>query len=450
MESYTRLRRTAILAFRGSSEMPSFRGVLALMLLLRLLLSLGEHLTAPLFVNFSMDVLHVPYADTVIMYLFHAMVVFTLGVVTSHSVDYLPVMPILLVACALGAVYRFLLGGYLAMPLLGQLFLACVFLPTNDTFLRGPLQLALKRVVRAEYAGSEAEVKRRLGQFVSYYYALHNVAMVIASVSFYLMRLRKGYKVQANVTMILWSGGALVAAFLLLLLIRRLAPRADRPSPNVRIQAVDMTWKSKRFWRALGVMLSLTGVMSFFTHIGLTLTKYLLIVQGPDSNFPLLQLINPCVVILFTPFMPGLLGRWKVHSYDAFIMGSTVSALGVIGMGAVGQGSVVGIIVGLVVFSVGESIWSPRLTEYALETAPEGFEAVYQALAQLPALLYIVLAPLLSAVLIKMFCTEATCNGTAIWTILGMVAACSPLALSLGRRWLDVMDEDGEEEGRIK
>jgi hypothetical protein len=95
-------------------------------------------------------------------------------------------------------------------------------------------------------------------------------------------------------------------------------------------------------------------------------------------------------------------------------------------------------------FSVGEILWAPRLPNYALSESPEGSTALFLAMSTLPMLLAKGVATLLSYWLVPMYCplaADAPCDGVALWGILGLLAATTPLGLLACEPWLRRQDK---------
>ncbi len=438
---YSRLRYAAARAFAGSAGWPSFRGVLALMLLVRLLNSFGLHLSGSLFSVFTIENMHVPFGETAVIYAFHGVVGTIMALLTSWSIDRLPMLPLIFGACVLGAAWRFILAGlWASMDRFVQLLLLCVALPVTDMFFRAPLLIALKRVLAMEYAGNSELEERRRDLFVAMFYTLHNVGDIIANYIYYRLRLGPRDPSLANVTVVTMSATVLLVTAAVLAIVRRIAPHADRPSiDTARKSVLSQTFSSSDFRRFAATTLILTFVTSTFQHFDLTLTKQLLVELGPRNPFPLLQNINPVVITVLTPVMPLLLGYLELETYDVLIIGTSFSALGCLLVGLLTFSAMVSVetalAIGLFFFSVGESIWAPRLISFGLK-APMGFDAVYQALAGLPNLLLVFLSPVVSSLLIAHFCSEHHCDGGAIWSLIGLIAAVSPIGLAVASRWL--------------
>lgn len=437
-----RLRRALAIEFGGPSAWPSYRGLLMVFLLFHFLLGIGLHLSGVLTSTFTMENLNVSYRDTVIIFLLHACVSFFTGLITSEAIDRLPVFPIILVACLLGGVLRALQGWAAAVhsvPMIVHLIFICAAVPLNDALFRSTLSVALKRILAVEYASDSGLEQRRRTLFVAIFYALHNVGDIIANSIYYRWRIAEGGPTVANGEILYLSAAVLFLTALIVFWMRRIAPRADRPL--LPLKKPEQTLKRPQFWRYLGVLLVLVCVSSTFLHFDLTLTKHFLIELGPRSPFPLLQSINPAIVIVLTPIVQWTLDRWALlETYDILILGSVLSTLGCLLLGifqVVPHVSLVSsYVIGIIIFSVGETIWAPRLSAYALDIAPEGSEAIYQALSGFSYILAMIIGPLISHALMDAYCTTHHCEGVMIWLIVGLVSAVSPLLLILTRPWL--------------
>ena len=437
---HRRFQRAIAIAMGGSAAWPSYRGLLALFLLVRFFLSVGQHLSATLGTTFTMENLRVPYGDTVAIYMIRAGAGFLASVLVSTFVDRLAVFRVVQGASVIGAALRLLLAwdGGQWMPQAVQLIIICAALPLNDALFRLAVPVALKRILAIEYANDAALEQRRRNLFVAIFYALHNIGDIAANLVYYRWRTLGGV-VYANTGVLYPSAAALLATAAIVTWMRYIAPRSD--SPGIPLQETTHAMKSARFWRYLGTVLALVCVTSMFLHFELTLTKDLLVELGPGNPFPVLQSINPAMVFLLAAPVSWLLDRWQVGAFNALIVGTALSASGCLAMGILrvvpSVSAVAAYAVGLVIFSLGEVVWSPRVSSYALDVAPEGSEAFYQAVADLPNLLIVFIGPLMSHMLVDTYCSDTHCNGAMIWSILGLVAACTPFLLTLTRSWIE-------------
>jgi hypothetical protein len=99
----------------------------------------------------------------------------------------------------------------------------------------------------------------------------------------------------------------------------------------------------------------------------------------------------------------------------------------------------VAILLFITLLSIGESIYSPRLYEYAASIAPQGQEASYMSLSYLPFFLAKLPVALCSGVLLTAFCPETGPRSPAtLWLIIGMTTLVAPVGLFTLRRWIQV------------
>src|SRR2546423_6839283 len=93
----------------------------------------------------------------------------------------------------------------------------------------------------------------------------------------------------------------------------------------------------------------------------------------------------------------------------------------------------------LIVFSVGEAFYSPRVYEYAAAIAPKGQEASYGALAYIPFLIGKLLVGT-AGWLLAAFCPEhGPRHCGTMWLIFALAATVAPTGLLLFRRYIRVI-----------
>ena len=98
----------------------------------------------------------------------------------------------------------------------------------------------------------------------------------------------------------------------------------------------------------------------------------------------------------------------------------------------------------LIVFSIGEAFYSPRVYEYAAAIAPPGQEASYGSLAYLPFLVGKLLVGA-GGWLLAAFCPEHGPRHSGIlWLIFALAASVAPIGLLLLRRYIRVPEAGRE------
>jgi hypothetical protein len=172
--------------------------------------------------------------------------------------------------------------------------------------------------------------------------------------------------------------------------------------------------------------------------------------------------INALMIIFLAPVVGAL--TQKLSAYPMVIIGGAICAAGVfimslpttwfmslansvpgawLGHGYLGlQGAVhpyyVMTTLYLIVFSVGEAFYSPRVYEYAASIAPKGQEASYGALAYIPFLIGKLLIGA-SGWILAAFCPEqGPRHSGMMWFIFALAASIAPIGLILFRPYIRV------------
>ena len=174
------------------------------------------------------------------------------------------------------------------------------------------------------------------------------------------------------------------------------------------------------FWRFTALITLLLGVRAVFLYLSLLHPKFWLRVIGPEAKIGAMQAFNPFMVIIGLIILIPILERFNVYkmlvtgafitSVSMFIMAipftSGMQELTLSWHGAMPAfmrsafESFVGVpltpasaivyftystsLLFLVVLTLGELIWSPRLQEYTAAIAPEGQEGTYLGLSVAP------------------------------------------------------------------
>lgn len=151
--------------------------------------------------------------------------------------------------------------------------------------------------------------------------------------------------------------------------------------------AVIRSWT---FYRYILFVLCLLGVRSIFVYALVLLPKYWVRVIGEDVPIGSLYAVNPIVIIIGTLLIIPITHRFD--AYKMVLLGSLVSASSLLALTlpytVFSNDVVIGYlwmsILMMVVMSIGEVIWSPKLLEYTALIAPKGFEGSYLGLSMMP------------------------------------------------------------------
>jgi proton-dependent oligopeptide transporter, POT family len=245
-----------------------------------------------------------------------------------------------------------------------------------------------------------------------------------------------------------------VTVFTLLLMLLLLTRRAEatrlRPETTEKSpEATSLPW-IERFAnyftdgpfgnaRFVFFVFMLLPVQTLFAHQWLTMPQYILRAYPEEVNVHMERLVNwvnPGIIFFGVPLLTALTRRTNV--YTMMVTGTLVSAVPTFLLCFGPHFS--SLIVYLVVFSIGEALWSARFMEYASELAPPGRVAQYMGLAQIPWLLAKGTTGFYSGILLAQYCPEKTPaaelqTGT-LWFIYGCIAMSTPIGLWLARKWV--------------
>jgi dipeptide/tripeptide permease len=257
---------------------------------------------------------------------------------------------------------------------------------------------------------------------------------------------------------------AVLCTILTLLFIRRelqvLAP-GEAPAAEEKVTERKMPWQILRevvtqsaFWRFIVLVSCLIGVRAIFLYMALLQPKYWLRVIGENAPMGLFQAINPVLIvvglILFIPIAN------KFNIYKMLVLGGLISSVSVFALvvpwrwfsGDIATAYTTMTVIQLIILSVGEIIWSPKLQEYTAAVAPPGQEGSYLGMSLLPYFVAKTFISLLSGHMLLRFCPEGIqpkiVDGSlpfwrtpeAMWLILGAFAVLG-LAVAFGfKGWL--------------
>ncbi|MEY2551513.1 MAG: hypothetical protein QOG12_1657, partial [Verrucomicrobiota bacterium] len=222
------------------------------------------------------------------------------------------------------------------------------------------------------------------------------------------------------------------------------------------------------FARILAFFLLIGFLKAIFLQVDYVFPKFGDRELGLHAPVGKLANINGWMIILLVPVVGALTQR--IASYRMVIIGGAICAAGVfimalpthwfqtaadggfghwLGHGYLGlKGSIhpyyVMAAFYLIVFSVGEAFYSPRVYEYAAAIAPKGQEASYGALAYLPFLVGKLLVGT-SGWILAAFCPEQGPRRSGMmWLIFALAASVAPIGLITFRRYLRVPEAGRE------
>ncbi len=224
------------------------------------------------------------------------------------------------------------------------------------------------------------------------------------------------------------------------------------------------------FYRLLAFLVLIAFIKLIYKQMDYVYPKFGIRELGDGAPIGRLWAINNYLVIFLVPLIGALTQRFS--AYRMVILGGTISAASVFIMalptvwfeplasGATGHflghwylgltGTVhpyyVMIALFVVLLSLGEAFYSPRVYEYAASIAPKGQEASYGALSYVPFLLAKLMVGSFGGVLLARYCPETGPRHPAtLWLILGVTTLVAPVGLLVFRRFIRVREAGRED-----
>ena len=100
-------------------------------------------------------------------------------------------------------------------------------------------------------------------------------------------------------------------------------------------------------------------------------------------------------------------------------------------------------VVFVVLLSIGEAVWSPRLYDYTMSVAKEGREGTYGALASAPLFLAKLPVGFMSGFLLREYCpAQGPRNSKIMWLIIGATTATSPVFMTVFWKYISYKDPE--------
>lgn len=216
-------------------------------------------------------------------------------------------------------------------------------------------------------------------------------------------------------------------------------------------------------WRLLVLIGLIVGVRAVFVYLYLLMPKYWLRTIGPDAAIGTLNAINPIGIIIglivFIPFA-NKFGVFRMLVYGAMISSVALLPMAlpwtIYGM-EIGNAHYVMALLCMILLTVGEVIWSPKLYEYTAAIAPKGQEGTYLGLSLIPWFLAKTLVSAFSGHLLEKWSPEkVTVEGVAVplqqamvhhqldywqrpeamWLLLGAYALAGCIIAAFLEKWL--------------
>lgn len=337
--------------------------------------------------------------------------------------------------------------------------------------LMAPFMAAIQTVYQA--ACQRFTTKRSRSAGFNLWYLFMNVGAAAGGFSIDIVR-----KALHLPNVHIFTMGAILAVLCLvagLTMIRseeQLASPGDPPEPAPVASPAKRKWpwqilwevvRERTFWRLLVLIALILGVRAVYAYLYLLMPKYWERTIGQDAAIGVLSAINPIGIVIGLVLFIPLANKFNV--FNMLIYGAMVSAFSLFPLALPWRWFSTNIVTAhylmsvfcMIIVTIGEVLWSPKLYEYTAAIAPKGQEGTYLGLSLLPWFLAKTVTSALSGHMLEHWCPEkvvvndqsvplqqAMVQGqvpywhspAAMWLVLGLYAFAGCLIGVLIRGWL--------------
>lgn len=210
------------------------------------------------------------------------------------------------------------------------------------------------------------------------------------------------------------------------------APKPEGPKLSIKQRLQELPFLNPRFLFFIFVLLP---VRTLFAHQWLTLPHYVMraFPAAVGARYEWFQGLNPFVIVIFVPLIAAFTRKAKVLTM--MIIGTTLSAA--VTFILVPGPNLSTLILYVVLFSLGEAVWSSRFLEYVADIAPPGKVGAYMGIAGVPWFMAKFTTGFYSGFMLERFCPEGGPLDTGtMWLIYAIIACISPIGLVAARKWI--------------
>ncbi len=215
--------------------------------------------------------------------------------------------------------------------------------------------------------------------------------------------------------------------------------------------------------RLLVLVLLIVGVRAVYAYLYLLMPKYWLRTIGPDAAIGTLNAINPIGIVLGLILFIPLANKFSV--FKMLVYGAMISSVALFPLAvpwtayglSIGDAHYLMALLCMVLVTIGEVVWSPKLYEYTAAIAPKGQEGAYLGLSLIPWFVAKTLVSAFSGHLLERWSPETvTVGGTtmplqqamvthqldywqrpeAMWLLLGAYALLGCIIAAFLEKWL--------------
>ncbi|HOX22136.1 MAG TPA: MFS transporter, partial [Elusimicrobiales bacterium] len=204
-------------------------------------------------------------------------------------------------------------------------------------------------------------------------------------------------------------------------------PEDPEHKKSFKEKMLELPFMDARFMFFIFILLP---VQTLFAHQFLTIPDYVFrdYSQAVSNKFEWISGLNPLIIVIFVPLIAAF--TRKANIVTMMIIGTTISALTTfLLVPGPGLGRLLAYVI---IFSLGEAVWSSRFYEYVADLAPAGKVGAYMGLAGIPWFMAKFTTGLYAGKMLEIYIPkEGLHNSGQLWLIYALIACISPVGLIL-------------------
>jgi MFS family permease len=205
------------------------------------------------------------------------------------------------------------------------------------------------------------------------------------------------------------------------------------------LQIIKEVGSRNSFWKFVWLIILLMGVRIVYRHLDATFPKYMIREFGKEVLYGSIIAINPFLIVLLVPIFAPL--SYQFSAYSQITFGAFITSISPFFL--VFGPYLWNAVMFVVVLSIGEALWSPRLYEYTVFITEKGREGIYMALASSPMFIATLVTGGTSGLLLENYCPESgPRQSSKMWLYIGIMTLFSPILLYFFKDKIEVTQNE--------
>lgn len=176
-----------------------------------------------------------------------------------------------------------------------------------------------------------------------------------------------------------------------------------------------------------------------FTFMSTVLPKWVIEVLGKDAPVgKIYGSLNPFIILFMVPLYQWFSNKYKTSPYYNVIVGTTLSASSLTLVLLPYNGYYTTVIIAIILFTIGEAIWSPNNMEVGTTLCPPGEEGKYLTVSLLPRMLGGMFMGWFSSFTLTNFVYTAHPLYYMPFVLMSVIAMLTPLSLIIFKKQVSV------------